>query len=192
MSSILTSPTIIMEQTLVLNATYEPLKVVDWQRAMTLWAQGKVEIIAEYDREVRAVTFSFKLPSVVRLLRFVRSRIGRKHVPFTRWNIYQRDNYTCQYCGDQNKAEDLTFDHVIPASQGGTRTWTNIVTACYPCNRQKGARTPEEAGMKLMRVPRKPDPSPVFRVTFGMRRMPESWRDFLYWTVELEEDGEED
>jgi 5-methylcytosine-specific restriction endonuclease McrA len=178
-----------MEQTLVLNASYEPLKVVDWQRAMTLWAQGKVEIIAEYDKEVRSVTFSFKLPSVVRLLRFVRSRMGR-HVPFTRWNIYQRDNYQCQYCGSQFKSEDLTFDHVVPAAQGGTRTWTNIVSACYPCNRKKGARTPAEAGMKLRRQPVKPDPSPVFRVTFGIRRTPESWRDWLYWNVEMEQNDD--
>jgi 5-methylcytosine-specific restriction endonuclease McrA len=177
-----------VEQTLVLNTSYEPLKVVDWQRAMTLWAQGKVEVLAEYDREVRSVSFSFKLPSVVRLLRYVRSRIGKKHVPFTRWNIYQRDNYQCQYCAEHHKAEDLTFDHVVPASQGGTRHWDNIATACYPCNRRKGARTPEEAGMKLLRVPRKPEASPVFRVTFGMRKTPESWRDFLYWNVELEED----
>jgi 5-methylcytosine-specific restriction endonuclease McrA len=175
-----------MEQTLVLNASYEPLKVVDWQRAMTLWAQGKVEVIAEYDKEVRSVTFSFKLPSVVRLLRFVRSRIGGKHVPFSRWNIYQRDDYTCQYCGEQGAAEDLTFDHVVPASAGGTRTWTNIVTACYPCNRRKGARTPKEAGMTLLREPKKPAASPIFRVTFGMKRTPEAWRDWLYWNVTLE------
>jgi 5-methylcytosine-specific restriction endonuclease McrA len=177
-----------MELTLVLNASYEPLKVVDWQRAMTLWAQGKVEIIAEHDREVRSVTFSFKLPSVVRLLKFVRSRIAKKHVPFTRWNIYQRDNYTCQYCGVGHKPEDLTFDHVVPASAGGQRSWTNIVTACYTCNRKKGARTPQEAGMKLLSVPVKPAPSPIFKVTFGLKRVPESWRDWLYWNVQLEED----
>jgi 5-methylcytosine-specific restriction endonuclease McrA len=183
-----------MEHTLVLNSSYEPLKVVTWQRAMTLWAQNKAEIVAEYDKEVRSVTFSFKLPSVVRLLRFVKSRTSRSHVPFTRFNIYQRDHYTCQYCGQQLKAEELTFDHVIPASQGGTRTWTNIATACYPCNRRKGARTPEEAGMRLLRLPRKPEPSPVFRVTFGLKKTPDSWKDWLasnfYWNVEIDEDGE--
>ena len=107
-----------MEQTLLLNATYEPLTIVDWQRAITLWCSGKVEIIAEHDREVRAVTFTFKLPSVVRLLRFVRVR-GRDHVvPFTRASIYRRDGYKCQYCGDAFASEDLTFDHVVPASHG--------------------------------------------------------------------------
>jgi 5-methylcytosine-specific restriction endonuclease McrA len=175
-----------MEQTLVLNATYEPIKVVDWQRAMVLWAQKKVEVISEYDREVRSVSFSFKLPAVVRLLKFVRTRVARNTVPFTRWNIYQRDHYTCQYCAEQRKAEELTFDHVLPVAQGGTRSWTNIVTACYPCNRRKGARTPDEAGMRLLKAPRKPEPSPVFRVTFGVRNTPESWRDWLYWTAELD------
>ena len=86
-----------MEQTLLLNATYEPLKVVDWQKAVTLWCQGKVEIIAHHDREVRAVKFSFKLPSVIRLLRYVRIKKRFDYVPFSRANIYARDEFTCQY-----------------------------------------------------------------------------------------------
>jgi 5-methylcytosine-specific restriction endonuclease McrA len=116
-----------VEQTLVLNATYEPIKIVDWRRAIVLWCQGKVEIVAEHDREVRAVTFTFKLPSVVRLLKFVRVRVARESVPFTRANIYRRDDYECQYCGETFESEDLTFDHVMPAAQGGRRDWTNIV-----------------------------------------------------------------
>lgn len=185
-SSILTAPTNCMTaQTLVLNATYEPLKIVAWQRAMTLWAQGKVEIVATHDREVRAVTFSFKLPSVVRLFRMVRAR-SRDNVPFTRANIYLRDAHTCQYCAGKFDSEDLTFDHVIPSAQGGQRRWDNIVTSCVPCNRRKGARTPAEAGMKLLRQPRKPSPSPVFRVTLGLRKTPDAWRNWLYWNAELE------
>ena len=175
-----------MEQTLLLNATYEPLTIVDWQRAITLWCSGKVEIIAEHEREVRAVTFTFKLPSVVRLLRFVRVR-GLDHVvPFTRANIYRRDDYECQYCGGAFASDDLTFDHVVPAAHGGRRDWTNIVTACVPCNTRKGARTPQEAGMLLRRTPRKPVASPVFRVSLGIRQTPASWRDYLYWNAELE------
>src|SRR5215204_5690063 len=87
-----------MEQTLLLNATYEPLKVVHWQKAITLWCQGKVEIIASHDREIRAVSFSLKLPSVIRLLRYVRIKKRFDYVPFSRANIYARDSYGCQYC----------------------------------------------------------------------------------------------
>src|SRR5881392_111344 len=100
-----------MEQTLLLNVTFEPIKVVSWQRAMTLWAQNKVEIVHTHDREVRAVSFSFKLPSVVRLLRFVKIRQKRDYVPFTRANIFARDEFTCQYCGHRFSSEDLSFDH---------------------------------------------------------------------------------
>ncbi len=174
-----------MEQTLVLNATYEPLKVVDWQRAITLWCQGKVEIVETHDREVRAVTFSFKLPSVVRLLHFVKLK-KRPLVQFTRANIYQRDSFTCQYCDVAFEPEDLTFDHVVPVAQGGTRGWTNIVTACEPCNRKKGARTPEAAGMALRRRPQRPLVlAPMMKVTVGYRT-PANWRSYLYWHVELE------
>lgn len=175
-----------MEQTLLLNATYEPIKIVHWQRAMVLWAQGKVEIVETHDREARAVTFTFRLPSVVRLLRFVRIRHRADYVPFTRANIYARDEFTCQYCGDVFDSEDLSFDHVVPAAQGGKRTWDNIATACIPCNKRKDNRTPAEAGMTLIRQPRKPTSSPALRVTVGLRKTPESWRNYLYWNAELE------
>lgn len=176
-----------MEQVLVLNATFEPLKVVSWQRAMTLWAQNKVEIVETYDREIRAVSFTIKLPSVVRLLRYVRSRVRTDYVPFTRANIYARDKFTCQYCWEEHPTEDLTFDHVIPAAQGGRKDWLNIVTACLACNTKKGARTPEEAGMTLRKVPRKPASTPALRVVVGLRRTPDSWRNWLYWNAELQE-----
>lgn len=174
-----------MEQTLVLNATFEPIKVVDWQRAMVLWAQGKVEVLVEHDRVVRAVSFSFRLPSVVRLLKMVRLR-RRPVVQFTRANIYARDDYTCQYCAAQFEAEDLTFDHVVPVAHGGRRGWDNIVSACEPCNRKKAARTPEQAGMTLLRKPCRPKIlPPTAKLSIGFRT-PASWRDFLYWNVELE------
>lgn len=178
-----------MERTLLLNATYEPMDVVNWQRAMTLWCQGKVEIIETHDREVHAVTFSFKLPAVVRLLRVVRLR-RRRDVRFTRANIYTRDNYTCQYCATSFATQDLTFDHVIPMSRGGKRSWENIVTCCMRCNRRKGSHTPNEVGMSLLRAPAKPAYTPVFRITVGIRKTPESWRDYLYWSAELENDNE--
>jgi 5-methylcytosine-specific restriction endonuclease McrA len=182
-----------MEQTLLLNATYEPLRVVHWQKAITLWCQGKVEIVAHYDREVRSVSFSMKLPSVIRLLRRIRMRRTVEYVPFSRANIYARDNHACQYCGHGFPTAELTFDHVIPVAQGGRKDWENIVTCCIGCNRRKGGRTPEQAGMHLIRHPRKPDRSPAMRmtmhrITLGLRTTPDSWRDYVYWNVELDAD----
>src|SRR6187455_1743596 len=175
-----------MEQTLLLNATYEPLKVVNWQKAITLLCQGKVEVISVYDREIRAVSFSIKLPSVIRLLRYIKIKRRFDYVPFSRANIYARDNHTCQYCRAQFSTQDLTFDHVVPVAHGGRKDWENIVTCCISCNRRKGGRTPAEAGMKLLRHPRRPDSAPAIRITIGLRDAPESWRDYLYWNVELD------
>ena len=99
-----------MQQALLLNATFEPLKVVDWQKAITLWCQGKVEVIAHHDREVHSVKLTFKLPSVIRLLRFVKIKRRFDYVPFSRANIYSRDRYTCQYCHQVFGTAELTFD----------------------------------------------------------------------------------
>jgi 5-methylcytosine-specific restriction endonuclease McrA len=176
-----------MEQTLLLNATYEPLRVVHWQKAITLWCQGKVEVVAHYDREVRSVSFSIKLPSVIRLLRRIRVRRVAEYVPFSRANIYARDSHSCQYCGDSFSTSDLTFDHVVPVAQGGRKDWENIVTCCIGCNRKKGGRTPEQAGMRLIRHPRRPEKMPVFHIKFSLPNAPQSWRDYVYWNVELEE-----
>ncbi len=176
-----------MEQTLLLNATYEPLKVVHWKKAVTLWCQGKVEVISVYDREIRAVSVSFKLPSVIRLLRYIRIKRRFDYVPFSRANIYARDRHRCQYCGHGAPMSELTFDHVIPVAQGGRKDWENIVTCCINCNRRKGGRTPEEAGMRLIALPRRPESIPAVRITIGVRNAPESWRDYLYWNVELDD-----
>ena len=176
-----------MEQTLLLNATYEPLKVVHWQKALTLWCQGKVEVISVYDREVHSVSVSFKLPSVIRLLRFVRIKRRIDYVPFSRANIYARDKHRCLYCGHSFPTSDLTFDHVIPVAHGGRKDWENIVSCCVTCNRRKGGRTPEEAGMRLITVPRRPNSAPAVRFTIGVRQAPDSWRDYLYWNVELDD-----
>ena len=177
-----------MEQTLLLNATYEPLKIVDWRKAITLWCQGKVEVIAVHDREIRSVSFSVKLPSVIRLLRYITIRKHFDRVPFSRANIYARDGHRCQYCGREHPVSELTFDHVVPVSQGGRTNWENIVTCCVTCNRRKGGRTPAQAGLRVIRPPRRPTRAPAVRLTFGLRNAPESWRDYLYWNVELDED----
>lgn len=176
-----------MEHTLLLNATFEPLKVISWRRAMSLWCEGRVEIIETHAAEKRAVTFSFKVPSIVRLLRFVKVR-NLHQVKFSRANIYTRDSFTCQYCAQSYEPEDLTFDHVVPVAQGGRRSWENIVTCCVSCNRRKDNRTPAQAGMTLKHQPRRPSATPQFRVTVGVRKMPESWRSFVYWNLALDED----
>ncbi|HXY53752.1 MAG TPA: HNH endonuclease [Nitrospirota bacterium] len=178
-----------MERTLLLNATFEPLKIISWQRAITLLTQGKVEVIDFYDRDIRGVSITFKLPSILRLLKLVKVRRTSREVRFSRANIYQRDKYTCQYCGVRYAAEDLTFDHVIPQVQGGEATWENIVTACLACNNKKGGSTPREAGMRLIRPPVKPKWMPVVTLTFGIKNAPLSWGDYLYWNIELNKDG---
>jgi 5-methylcytosine-specific restriction endonuclease McrA len=146
-----------------------------------------VEIIASHDREIRAVSFSLRLPSVIRLLRYVRIKKRFDYVPFSRANIYARDGFTCQYCGEHFPTQELTFDHVVPVSQGGRKDWENIVTCCVGCNRRKGGRTPEEARMRLVKPPRRPDSAPAIRITIGLRNAPDSWRDYLYWNLELDD-----
>ena len=176
-----------MEQTLLLNATYEPLKIVHWQKAVTLWCQGKVEVVDVYDREIHGVSITFKLPSVIRLLRYIKIKRNINYVPFSRANIYARDDHSCQYCGKVFPTVELTFDHVVPVAQGGRKDWENIVTCCVACNRKKGGRTPVEACMHLIRVPRRPDKAPAIRITVGMKNAPEGWRDYFYWNMELDE-----
>lgn len=174
-----------MQTTLLLNASYEPLRIISWKKAITLLFAGKVEVIDEYDREVHSVTFAIRLPSICRLVKYARVK-HRNRVKFSRANIYARDNYKCQYCGKRAPTEDLTFDHVVPVAKGGEKVWTNIVTACFRCNHRKGGRTPEQAGMMLIRPPVQPKWLPAYHVTFRMDSPPASWRDYLYWTVELD------
>lgn len=174
---------VIMEHVLLLNITYEPLRIINWKKAITMLCLGKVEVIEEYSREIHSVSFTVKLPSVVRLLRMVKR--PKTPVKFSRQNIYARDRYKCQYCGDRFSTEDLTYDHVIPKSRGGRTEWKNIVTCCIDCNRKKGGRKPSEASMKLIRKPKRPTWVPAIRITVGFREIPQTWRDYLYWNVEL-------
>jgi len=134
--------------TLLLNASYEPLKIINWKRALTLLMTGKAEAVENYETEVRSQKKSYVLPAVIRLIKRVRFR--RKTLKFSRENVYLRDNHTCHYCGKGFSPKDLTFDHVMPRSRGGRTTWKNIATSCKPCNQAKGDQTPEEAGMSLM------------------------------------------
>jgi len=174
-----------MEQVLLLNITYEPLRIINWKKAIIMLTLGKVEVLEQYNREIHSVSFSIRLPSVVRLLRFVKK--PKTPVKFSRQNIYIRDNYKCQYCGRELPPDRLTWDHVIPKARGGKTEWGNIVTCCMECNRRKGGKIPSEASMKLIRKPRMPEWLPALKITLGLKVMPQSWRDYLYWNIELEE-----
>lgn len=174
-------------RTLVLSQSYEPVNIVPVQRAITLLFLGKAELIEEYDGNVKTTSVVFKMPAVVRLLRAFRR--FRKAVKFSRVNIYGRDKYTCQYCGVKKKSiSELTYDHVMPRSRGGKTVWTNIATCCQDCNRKKANRTPSEAGMKLLKEPVQPTATPVLIVTISRESTPDAWRDYLYWTAELDAD----
>lgn len=162
----------------MLNSSYEPLKVVHWQKAMTLLFQGKVEVLEEHEEVVHTVRFTFKLPSILKLTHFVRTR-AQSYIRFSRENIYIRDDFSCQYCASKLPTKQLTLDHVIPAVQGGKKTWTNIVTACIECNQVKGGRTPGQAQMKLLKKPVVPAWLPKVQVKFTLSQAPESWKEYL-------------
>ena len=171
-------------QTLVLNATYEPLQIVSWKRAVRMLFQEKAEVVAEYDREVRSVSVSVKLPSVLRLLQYVTVKRYYNRVKFTRTNLYARDQHRCQYCGRRFSPNLLTYDHVVPVAREGRKTWENIVTCCIGCNRRKSNQTPEEAGLRLIRRPKAPSGFP-HKVRFHLyqSKAPESWKDYIFWNV---------
>jgi 5-methylcytosine-specific restriction endonuclease McrA len=170
------------QRTLLLNSTYEPLKVISWQRAVTMMWLRKVEVIKNYERVIRSVTSAVSMPAVVRLHSYVRLR--RVRLGFSRRSVFARDSYRCQYCGRRCSPSEVTCDHVVPRSQGGGTNWTNVVACCMACNRIKGGRTPAEAGMKLLKRPRQPDDFPlVLRVDLGSAATPELWSEFLLWNA---------
>jgi 5-methylcytosine-specific restriction endonuclease McrA len=172
---------------LFLDQAYRPLRIESWQRAISDFFLGKVEVV-EYsaDRTIQGVHATHPMPSVVRVVRhFKRDRIRLK---FSRLNIYARDRFACQYCGEQKPTEALTFDHVIPRSRGGKTCWENIVTCCGGsdgCNAKKADRTPSEAGMHLLSKPRKPAYLPTITVRgMGAADIPDEWKG--YWSCALE------
>ncbi|MGV6818867.1 MAG: HNH endonuclease [Parvularcula sp.] len=174
---------------LVLNAdfrplSYFPLSLWSWQDTLKAVFLDRVDVVAEYEREVASPTFRMRLPSVVSLKTYVNH--ARKPA-FTRFNVFLRDGFACQYCG-KGERSDLTFDHVVPRSKGGKTTWQNIVAACSPCNLRKGNKMPRDVGMFPAKTPRQPN---MFELNEKGRAFPpnylhESWTDFLYWDTELE------
>jgi len=172
---------------LVLNAdytplSYYPLSLWPWQTAVKAVFLERVDIVDHYAREVRSPTSTMRLPSVIALRQYVRPS---QHPAFTRFNLFLRDRFSCQYCG---ATSDLTFDHVVPRAQGGRTTWENVATACAPCNLRKGGRTPQQARMALFEAPYRPTSWQLQEHgrSFPPNYLHESWRDWLYWDVPLE------
>jgi 5-methylcytosine-specific restriction endonuclease McrA len=151
-----------MGKVLVLNASYEPLNITSWRRAVVLLLKGKAEQLEYQKAELRT---RFPIPTVIRLRYYV--RVPYKEIPLTRRNILERDNHTCQYC--RYKGDGLTLDHVNPRSRGGRDSWDNLVAACVRCNVRKGSRTPDEANMPLLSKPRRPYSSLHFEIARYIR-----------------------
>ena len=168
-----------MNRVLLLNQSYEPISTINWRKAICMLTLDKVEVVKEYNTQIRSQHLTFNLPSVVRLLRSVKR--PRNRVKFNRHNILARDRFLCQYCHKRFSANDLTFDHVLPKSRGGKTSWDNIVSCCAKCNGKKGNRTPYEAGMPLRKFPQEPDWIPVFSVTLANSDIPEDWKTFCYY-----------
>lgn len=172
---------------LVLNAdfrplSYYPLSLWNWQDAIKAVFLDRVNIVSNYDTVVHSPSTDFQLPSVVSLKTYVKPA---KYPAFTRFNVFLRDRFQCQYCGI---SEDLTFDHVIPRSKGGMTLWNNVVAACSPCNLKKGGKLPKDAQMWPRQAPIQPT---VHQLHANGRLFPpnylhESWMDYLYWDTELE------
>ncbi|NHF74058.1 HNH endonuclease [Paracoccus xiamenensis] len=172
---------------LVLNADYRPLSYYPlslwpWQEAIKAVFLDRVSIIAEYDEEVRSQRQAFRIPSVVVLKDFVKPQ---KRVAFTRFNLFLRDGFECQYCGSKG---DLTFDHVVPRSRGGVTSWENVVAACSPCNLRKANRSLRHSGLSLRRAPGRPSAEDMHAMgrRFPPNHLHQTWMDFLYWDAELE------
>jgi 5-methylcytosine-specific restriction endonuclease McrA len=168
----------VFERVLVLNASFEPLNVINWRRAVKLVVLRKVEVLQESERVVCSARTAVRVPAVVRLVRFV--HFHRWDVKLSRENIYARDKYRCQYCGEELRSKELTCDHVIPRSRGGATEWINVVTCCADCNRKKGGKTPEEAGLSLLKNPARPSWLVGFQTRFTSTDPPPAWRDYLY------------
>ena len=167
---------------LVLNADYRPLcyfplSLWSWQDTVKAVFLNRVNIVAQYDREVRSPSVRIRLPSVISLKRYV--QVERRPA-FTRFNVFLRDGFTCQYCGRQ--ARQLTLDHVTPRVRRGPHTWENVVAACVPCNHRKAGRTPKEAGMKLLREPAAPKANPYYHLMH--RKLPDEWNVYLPWAAQ--------
>jgi 5-methylcytosine-specific restriction endonuclease McrA len=160
---------------LVLNASYEPINVCTVRRAAVLVLKQRAEVVEHSDWALHAENLTMPRPVVIRLVTYVRIPRDAHSRKITRRAIFARDGWTCQYCGSERG--NLTIDHVIPRSKGGSSSWDNIVTCCAPCNRRKGDRLPRQAGMHPRHAPR--PPSPTLFVHVAMTRIPDVWQQYL-------------
>jgi 5-methylcytosine-specific restriction endonuclease McrA len=161
--------------TLKLDSAYKPVGIVSWRDALVLVITKKAYAVELYETYVRSAREIFQLPSVIALKKYVNINFLRPVC--SRKNIILRDENICQYCGEQFASEDLTMDHIVPKAQGGKKSWKNIVASCKPCNQKKGSRTPQQAGMKLLK-----DPKPLSGTGMIRRRSDKShnqWKDYL-------------
>ena len=180
---------------LALNAdfrplNYFPLSLWSWQDTVKAVWSDRVTIISEYDQQISSPSLTMNLPSVIALKEYVPQS---RNPAFTRFNVFLRDRFSCQYCGNGFIASELTFDHVIPKSRGGRTSWTNVVAACGPCNLRKANKLPGQSGMRPLAMPVAPN---VWQLQENGRAFPpnylhESWRDYLYWDTELQQDDDE-
>lgn len=171
---------------LVLNADFQPLNyfplsTMDWQTAVKNVYEGNLSVVEEYERTVSSPSVTMRLPSVVAMRNYVPIS---KRVAFTRFNVFLRDRFRCQYCGGKHVADDLTFDHVKPRSRGGVTAWDNVVAACDPCNLRKGNRI----DMRPLRRPSEPTSHDLIAAkrAFPPNYLHETWLDYLYWDTEIE------
>ena len=201
---------VLTQQVLVLNRLWQAVNICSVRRALSLLFEGHAKVVQgdlrgdfktytfdqwrdlsqtiPEDESLGTVSFRMRIPRVILLGVF--DRLPKKEVKFTRHNIFERDGNTCQYCGGVFDRRDLNLDHVVPRDRGGPTQWDNIVCSCIPCNTRKANRTPAEAGMRLIRKPKRPKWRPFVQVNFGAP-IHESWRHFLdlaYWNVELGQD----
>jgi len=160
---------------LIVSQNYEPMSVITAKKAVILIYLGKAEIIERHPRWViRSVRQEMPFPSIVRLVSYI--HVPRKRIVLSRKNIIKRDGHRCQYCGATHKP--VTVDHVVPKYRGGEDTWENLVCACVHCNNRKGNRTPEEAGIRLARKPRKPNH--LFFIQQFVGVVDERWKPYLF------------
>jgi 5-methylcytosine-specific restriction endonuclease McrA len=167
-----------LRRVLLLNASWEPLRIVSWQRAILLHFSEKVEVVDHFEAVIRSPSQNFKLPSVVRLKRYIAPKRYAKILRFSRQHVFLRDGFKCVYCRALYSLKELTLDHVIPVVKGGERTWTNVVTCCVACNQKKGARTPQEAGFNDFKLPKEPSNGFLPDLLF-FKDLPEAWEPYL-------------